>query len=189
MKELFKNKKIILIILVFVILIVGTIILINNKNDGMDQSGILTVKYRTYSNKNGWSKWTKNGITSGNLSDDISNIEFKLKAKDGTISYQTYSIEDGWSETKEIDKHYDKKNINGIKIELIDGIYKKYSICYRKYNKENKWLEWSCNGQVNGNKSQRVNGIQVKIVPRGIILRNYLKDYNSTGQNMSVGFN
>lgn len=189
MKEFFKSKKIILLIVIFVILIVGAVILVNNKNDGMEQSGVLTVKYRTFSKKNGWGKWTKNGITSGNLNDDISNIDFKLKTKDGSILYQTYSTENGWSEAKEIDKNYDNENINGIKIELIDGIYKKYSICYRTYNKKNKWLEWSCNGQVNGNNSQEVNGIQVKIVPRGIILRNYLKDYNSTGKNMSIGFN
>lgn len=188
MKKFFSKKKIILLILIFVILIMGVIILVNNKNDGMEQSGILTVKYRTYSDKNGWSKWTKNGITSGNLNDNISNIGLKLRTKDGTISYKTYSMDDGWSDSKEIDKKYNDKNIYGVSFELIEGIYKKYNICYRTHNKENKWLEWSCNGDMNGNSKQNVNGIQIKIIPKKTILREYLKGYEKNDTISSIGF-
>ena len=40
-----------------------------------------TVYYRTYTVENGWTKWSKNGKTSGDGKHDITAIEIKVKAK------------------------------------------------------------------------------------------------------------
>ena len=40
---------------------------------------------------------------------------------------------------------------------------------------------------INGNIGQNITGIQIKIIPKNVIYREYLKDYNPLNKN-SIGF-
>lgn len=98
------------------------------------------VYYRTYTKEKGWSRWSKNGKTSGN-GYDITAIQIKLKGKE-TISYNT-SI-DGLkfkkSEVKNNEVSGDKKTpIKSIYIKTSNKFPKKYKIVYRLTSKKEKW--------------------------------------------------
>ena len=108
-----KTKKYILAVLAIIVLLLCIIILFNNRSDGMENRGILNVYYRTYTKENGWSKWSKNGLTSGNMKNDITKIEVKIKNKKGKVGYRIYN-KNKW--TKEYYSRDEMKNlvINGI---------------------------------------------------------------------------
>ena len=55
-RKIFKSKKIILLVIVFIVLIVGTIIFINSKNDGMENVKGLNIYYKVYTEEKGLSK-------------------------------------------------------------------------------------------------------------------------------------
>lgn len=187
-KKLFENK----LILVFLLLIlaVGCFFLVKNlKTDEMENSGITKVYYRTYTKEKGWSSWSKNGITSGNLKNNILKIQVKVKnTKEGNIKYRTYDINNNWS--KELDNNSKVKDseITGIKMALSGSLRRKADVCYRTYNDDNKWMEWSCNDIINGNISQDIKGIEIKIIPKNVVLRDYLKDYNNVSKKENIGF-
>ena len=176
------KKKLILIIVTAIILVTLIVIIVNKfNNDGMENSGILNVYYRTYTKEKGWSKWSKNGITSGNKKDNILNIEVKVKKKEkGLVVYRVYTINEDWSEEEySIENKMKEATITGIKMGLTDTIGKKYSICYRTYNEESKWYNWACDGQASGNKEKEMKAIEIKVVPINVVYRDYLKDYKN----------
>ena len=159
----------------------------NLDGDGVENKGILKVYYRTYTKEKGWSRWVKNGKTSGNELNEIQNIQIKVKQnKDDKVVYRIY--ETNWSKEYNIDSKIKNRSIKAIKLGLTNKLSRKYDICYRTYNNDNKWLEWSCNGGINGNKRRSVTAIEVKIIPKGIVKYDYLKDYNKTENESSIGF-
>ena len=150
----------------------------------MEQTKGIKVYYRTYTKENGWSKWSKNGLTSGNKEDDILNIEVKVKPKkQGGVTYNVYQKE--WSGNTEKLK---KQKIKSVKFGLVGKMYRKYDVCYRTYNETNKWLEWACDGEISGNKTKNIKALEVKIIPKNVIKNDYLREYNSTSNNSNVGF-
>ena len=187
-KEIFNNdniKKILILgLLVFAVIFMIVFMIKKFNTDGMEQTKGIKVYYRTYTKENGWSKWSKNGLTSGNKEDDILNIEVKVKPKkQGGVTYNVYQKE--WSGNTEKLK---KQKIKSVKFGLVGKMYRKYDVCYRTYNETNKWLEWACDGEISGNKTKNIKALEVKIIPKNVIKNDYLREYNSTSNNSNVGF-
>ena len=187
-KEIFNKdniKKILILgLLVFAVIFMIVFMLKKFNTDGMEQTKGIKVYYRTYTKENGWSKWSKNGLTSGNKEDDILNIEVKVKPKkQGGVTYNVYQKE--WSGNTEKLK---KQKIKSVKFGLVGKMYRKYDVCYRTYNETNKWLEWACDGEISGNKTKNIKALEVKIIPKNVIKNDYLREYNSTSNNSNVGF-
>lgn len=183
-KSFFRSKKILLII-IFVIFVLGIIAFANSKNDGMKNINDVSIYYRTFTLKNGWSKWSKNGIISGSTDGNpIKNIEIKIKTNQKTdYSYSIYTKEKGW-----IDDNLGRYNVNAIRLNLYGIFSKKYDICYRTYNKKNKWLDWSCNYDINGNALENITALELKVIPRHAIKKEYLKDFSNSDINSNLNF-
>lgn len=178
MKENFKGKKSIIIV-VFVIIVIAAFFIVQNKNNTYKNNNVVHIYYRTHSNGK-WTNWKKDGKTSGNMKDNIDNIEFKYKFKkeNDLLSYSVYSKK--WSIDYTPGDNMKNTTINGIMIDNYDVLSKRFYICYRTYNKNNKWLNWSCNGEANGNAKYNIKAIEVKFVPRNSVLSDYLKDYSDS---------
>lgn len=177
-KKFLKDKKI-MIIVVFIIIVIGAFFIAQNKNNISKNNNVVHIYYRTHSNGK-WTNWKKDGKTSGNMKDNIDNIEFKYKFKkeNNTLSYSIYSKK--WSVDYTPGDNMKNTNIKGIMIDDYDILSKKFYICYRTYNEKNKWLNWSCNGVVNGNAKYNIKAVEVKFVPRNSVLSDYLKDYSDS---------
>jgi len=70
------------------------------------------------------------------------------------------------------------RQIFGLKMKVSNLLHNKYDICYRTYNKKDKWLNWTCNGEIAGNKEEPITALEIKIIPKGTVKFDYLKDYN-----------
>lgn len=176
MKKIQKFKNYIAIGAIIILLIIASMIVINHINsDGMNNSGIYNVKYRVYQN-NKWSNYSKNGMVVGDKKNPIQNIEFSIKQNKGRIYYYTYTND--WSNQIFDVSENNINQIYGLKINVTDVLYKRYMVCYRTYNNKDKWLNWSCSGDINGNSEEPITAIEVKIIPKYGNLFDYLKDYN-----------
>lgn len=170
------RKRILIIIISIVVLFLFTnlfSIIINNSY----------VKYRVYSD-NKWSDWKKNGKVAGDFNSKITNIEIKMN-KDSAPLMSFYKNDD-WS--NEINN---RSSIKGISVTNVYDFNKKYSLCYRTYNKKNKWLNWTCSDNMNnisGNKKEDILAIQFKIIPKNVILGDYLENYNENKLGSSLNF-
>ena len=181
-----KNKKYLVLGGAILLLLVISIFIYNNfSNDGMNNKGIYNIKYRVYQNGK-WSWYTKNGMTIGDKEHPINNIEFKYKENKGLIHYHIY-IDDEWTEQLYNSINTNEKNLTGIKIGDSNVLYKKYDICYRTYNKKDKWLNWTCNDKMSGNKDEPITAIEIKLIPKGSDKKEYLRDYNEELES-SKGF-
>lgn len=179
-------KKILILGLLLIGVILISIPIINKINsDGMTQTKGVKIYYRTYTKEKGWSKWSKNGKTSGNKKYDITNIEIKVKSRtEGTITYSIYQ-KGKWNDNSSQLKN---KNINGIKISLGGKLRRKYNVYYRTYNDKDKWLDWTGTAGISGNAKKTIKAIEIKIIPSGAYQRSYLKDYNNTLNGQSLNF-
>lgn len=191
-----KNYKITILITVVVALIIFSIIFLVSKinSDGMSNTGILKVSYKSYSNK--WESWKKNGVTSGNKIDPIKDLNIKIKkTKKGSIYYsvltdvdENFKEMEGWSNQLYSYTKIDK-NIKAIRIGLTSSLSKKYDVCYRTYNDTNKWLNWTCNYNISGNKNKDIKAIEIKIIPKNAVKFDYLKNYNESNEiESNIGF-
>lgn len=160
------RKKIFIVLgVIIAIVCVGLFIHIKNTNNQAN------VYYRTYT-KNGWSKWSKNGMVSGDGESAILNIEIKIKSKlKGDIIYKLYQ----GSEWTNVAKKNEK--VSGMKITLSNTLYKKYNIFYRTYNDEDEWLEWANDYQISGNKDKTIKKIQIKLLEKDSSVDDFLEDY------------
>ena len=172
-KNFYKKYKIFIALILLVILIVLLVNLITN-NDGMKNKGIYNVKYRVYQNGK-WTKYSKNGMTIGDKEHPIQNIEFKYNEEKGYVYYNVSGND--WSEQQYGQMKNNLENIYSLQINISNILYKKYVICYRTYNKKDKWLNWSCDGEMNENKKEAITALEVKIIPKDSNKKEYLKDY------------
>lgn len=172
-----QTKNYIVIGAIIILVIVASIMILNSlNNDGMNNSGIYNLKYRVYQNRK-WSKYSKNGIVVGDKENPIQNIDFKIKENKGRVFYYTYTND--WSKQIFDTKEDNISNqIYGLRIDITDTLYKKYMICYRTYNKKDKWLNWACCGETSGNSEEPITAVEIKIIPRNGNPFDYLKDYN-----------
>ena len=176
-----EKKKLIGIIALVLIILLAIIIFIKNRNS-------VGVYYRTYTNEKNWTSWSKNSETNGTKINPIANIEIKIKNdKDGRIVYSLYR-DNKWSNEYHVGSKIKNKEFSGIKIGLTDKNRRKYDICYRTYNDDNKWLEWTCSGGISGNKDKNISAIEVVIVPKNAIKYDYIKEYNQSDYDSSIGF-
>ena len=88
--------------------------------------------YKVFTKEKKWSKWSKNGMTSGN---DYSIRNIKIKCKKDSFSVMYYTDGD-WSLKS------NNKTINGIKIVNTGYFLEKYDVCYRTYNKKSISPYW-----------------------------------------------
>lgn len=175
-----------IVVMVSILLVAVLIVFLVNKfnTDGMMQTKGVKVYYRTYTKEHGWSMWTKNGKTSGNKKDNILNIQVKVRPKKkGEVTYNVFNKK--WSGNTENLKN---KKIKGIKFGLAGSINAGYRVCYRTYNDKNKWLEWSCDGIVNGNAKKNIKAVEVKIIPKDVMKYKFLRDYSTSNYGTSEGF-
>lgn len=176
-------KKIIFVLIVVIAAYISFFVLIE-KNDGMKNIGILNTYYRTYTKKNGWSKWSKNGIISGNKKDSITKIQIKTRGVDKT----TFDVYDSikWNSG---DNLKEKSNITAVKFHNSYEFLKRYQMCYRTYNNTNKWLNWNCdNGGVSGTDNKPITAIEIKSIPSNVIYYEYLKNYTTNNNESFIGF-
>ena len=177
-----KQKGIIKKILIIIFFILVIVLFISNSFD-VEKRGIKTVEYRVYTKENGWSKWAKNGNSSGNKKDNILKIEIKTKA-DSNVSTQYFDGKNWNSKT-------DNKSINAISFSNMYSFAEKYSMCYRTFNKKNGWMNWTCsddNDNISGNSKETITAIQVKIIPKNVVLNDYLEGYKTNRNKANVGF-
>ena len=80
------------------------------------------------------------------------------------------------------------QDINAIKVSLFGSMRKKYSVCYRVYNDKNKWLNWSCDNEINGNMEVNIKSIQMKLIPKNAVKNEYLKDYVDNNDRKNYNF-
>ena len=181
MKKNKKNKKqkinYIIIGAIFLLgLIASILIYYRFDNDGMNNKGIYNIKYRVYQNGK-WSKYSKNGMIVGDKENPIQNIEIKINDKKGQVYYYTYT--NAWSDQIYKSMKENANQIYGLDMRESNVLFQKYSICYRTYNKKDKWLNWTCNGTISGNKEEAITALEIKIIPNGGVKFDYLKDYNT----------
>lgn len=173
------NKKNILISIIIILIFIFSI---SNffLNDHMEQKGIKNVYYKTYNKNKGWTSWTKNGLTSGNKKNKIENIKIKMFGEETTIK-----IYNG-KKWKNLENN---SPIYGVMLQNSANIFKNYEVCYRTYNDNDKWLNWICNyGEVSGNSKYNVKAIQIKVIPKGVVRNDYLKNYDKNPQKFKIGF-
>ena len=186
-KKILKNKKVLISLVVVILIIIFIIFVINTKNDGMSNTNKVSIYYNTYSNGK-WSHWSKDGLTSGNYNNSIENIKIKVKTKlNGYVFYNVYS-NGKWSEDLESDSKIKNEKIQGLSFENMDTLYNGYNICYRTYNKKDKWLAWACNGDPTGNIKKNITALEIKIIPKNVSKYEWLRDYNKTLKDSSKGF-
>lgn len=178
------NKKNLILFAIILLIAFIFIFILFLKNDGMEQAGIYNIKYKTCLNNDKCSSWKKNGIISGDIKNNtyITNLSIKIK-EENNLSYKIYSEKNGWSSDLTPLDNMKGQKINGISIDIYRTYIKKYDICYRSYNKKDKWLGWSCNGEINGNKDENMQAIQIKMIPKNIVKSEYLENYNISDIN------
>lgn len=182
-KEIFNKdniKKILILgLLVFAVIFMIVFMIKKFNTDGMEQTKGVTVYYRTYTKEHGWSRWSKNGVTSGNKKDDILNIEVKVKSKtNGDISYRIYNSDGKWQKNKTFGSKTKTEEIQGLKLTLIGTLSRKYDVLYRFYV-NGKWTNWYSNGY-NKEIKKTIKAIDIKLLPKDANLNKYLRDYNYT---------
>jgi hypothetical protein len=141
----------------------------------------VSVYYTTYTKENDWSKWSKTANTSGNEF-DITNIEIKVKKNSSYPTVLVYK-KGKWTKTG-------KESTNEIKgLQIVDTaeLLQRYELCYRTYNKKNKWMDWECDGKYSGNSNYSIKKIEIKYISRNDLRYEVVKDYTKKDVK-SIGF-
>lgn len=187
-KIIMKNK--VLFSIIIVALFIFVLYVVFQKNDGMEQSGLMKIYYRVYTSESGWSRWCKNGLTCGNKKENIKSYEVKSNINSGILYYK-YSTSNGWENpvnSLESEKLSKRDYLRGIRLSLYHSSSLKYDLCYRTYNKKNKWLDWNCDGSIgSGNKKENISAIEIKIIPKNVIKNEYLRDYGMNNNDVNIG--
>ena len=169
-----KNKK---FLAIFSLIVFTLLFCLYTNHNNIEKNGIKTIKYRTYSNEK-WSLWSKNGKKI-KKDTNIKKIEIRTKIDAPTIFYY---YDNKWHTTNS------NNDIYGIRIINTANVLKKYSFCYRTYNKKDGWLNWACNGEKSGNINSKIENIQIKIIPKGVIKDDFLHDYIENKNDINIGF-
>lgn len=132
------------------------------------------VYYRTYTKEKGWSRWSKNGETSGN-GYDITAVQIKLKnSKKTAIKYNAlskYNYDDKGKNNGDIAGNK-KDSIKYFYIRFDNETEKKYSIKYRSTTNEEKWNDYDLDGTMSyvldkkGSNSKPIKYIQIIVEER-----------------------
>ena len=177
--EIIKKYKIRIAIGALILLgLIASLLIFNKLNtDKMNNNKIYNVKYKVYQNGK-WSRNKKNGLTVGDKENSIQNLEIKIKTDKGYAYYTAYTTD--WSEQNYKAMEKNSKQIYGFKMKVSNLLHKKYDMCYRTYNKKDKWLNWTCNGEISGNSEEPITALEIKIIPKNSVKFDYLRDFNKT---------
>ncbi len=171
MKKIGK-KWLVICIICFIVVLIGFLVI----NQITKDTNVYKISYRVYDKRHKWSKWYKNGETAGDGVNAIQKIEFKNNKKEDTIMYEMYENKK-WISSK--DKKNKIKDMYGIRLYIGPrSLDKEYNIFYRTFNKIDKWLEWSFNGDISGNIEKPITKIQIKVLKKEVSEDDYLQNYN-----------
>lgn len=175
-------------LIVIAVIIIFVCIINKFKTDGMQQNTNTKVYYRTYTN-NGWSKWVKDGMTSGDKKTIIKGLQIKIKSKEkGNVVFSCYYDKE-WSKYYYSDEKCESKgkNMTGVRINVSDKMYESQTIFYRTYNEKDGWLKWETQSKSAGTgiDSKAISAIEIKVVPRSAYYADFLRDYNKNNKQSS----
>lgn len=173
-KEL--NKVQLIVLILTILILISSIIFLCVRN--YKEKQIPSISYRVYTKENGWSKWCKDGDTCGDKKNDILKIEYKLSSQfEDSFAYTIYSDKYIDGEFFNYDEKIEKSKIYGISYSLNSEMIQKYDICYRTYNKTDKWLDWTWDDSISGNKEEKITAIGIKLIDKRSVKREQLDSY------------
>jgi uncharacterized protein YjdB/uncharacterized protein YcfL len=152
-----------------------------------DNSGGVTVSYRTHVQTYGWQNYVSNGKVAGTTgqSKRLEGINIKVSGNNNLgIQYTTHCQTYGWlpwsSDGDMSGTEGESKRLEAIKIQLTGSDADKYDVYYRVHAQSYGWLGWAKNGEPAGTAgySKRLEGIQIVIVEKG-------KDFNTRMSGIS----
>lgn len=172
----FKSSMGKLIIGIVLIAILVTSVYIFTRSDEYLSTNEIKVYYKVKTNN--WSWWSKNGSQAGDLKTPIKDIKTKIRTKyKGNLDLRVYSNGKWSSSCLNGAECKFNKEISGIKVALTSIISKRYDVYYRVHI-GNKWTKWTSNGKTIGSKEKEINGVKIKIIPKNVNVKDYLKDYS-----------
>lgn len=183
------SRKLLIGIIVVAAIIIFICIVNSFKTDGMQQNINTKVYYRTYTTEKGWSKWVKDGITSGDKKNSIKGLQIKINSKDaGNVVFSCYYDKE-WTDYYHNNEKCESKtkDMTGVKINVSDKLYDSQTIFYRTYNSKDGWLKWETQNKSAGAgiESKPINAIEIKVVPRSAYYADFLRDYNKENKQSS----
>ena len=182
--SIYKKEIVLMIIAIGLLLFsLANLIIINYK-----KNYVPTIMYRTYTKEKGWTKWSKNGDSSGDGVNPILNIEIKVKANiPALINYEVYQ-NNKWRVVEFLGKKNKIKNneIYAIKSVLTSDVENEYEIFYRTCVKD-KCYGWGNSLTISGNKKKPITKIQMKILSKKSKVNDMIKDYKKS-EKISEGF-
>jgi uncharacterized protein YjdB len=141
-----------------------------------EAASIPTIKYKAYTQDNGWMKQVSNGATAGTTgkSKRLEAIQINLvSGKNSMIQYRAHVATKGWqswvTSGKTAGTMHQSLAIEAVQIKLTGNYAKKYDVYYRAYVREVGWLGWTKNGATAGSTGLdvRMEAIQIKLVKKG----------------------
>lgn len=178
-----KNKKLWLIVGIFLVILILLFVFVFRKTDGMANDRKVRIYYQVHT-KDGWSKYAVGGLISGDEKTVINGVNIKNKSRyKGEVYIRTYTNGKWNTDCFEKEKCTYKQNIKGIKVALGETLGKKNDVYYRVHTQTGKWLSWVYNGESAGLKDSYIDAIQIKIVPKFAYLPDYIKNYKNVEEN------
>lgn len=182
--SIYKKEIVLMVIAIGLLLFsLANLIIINYK-----KNYVPTIMYRTYTKEKGWTKWSKNGDSSGDGVNPIFNIEIKVKANiPALINYEVYQ-KNKWRVVEFLGKKNKIKNneIYAIKSVLTSDVENEYENFYRTCVKD-KCYGWGNSLTISGNKKKPITKIQMKILSKKSKVNDMIKDYKKS-EKISEGF-
>lgn len=171
MKDIFKDKKFIMLFILIIFIFIFILLFSNKKTN---------IYYRDINSR----KYAKNGAILEN-NNGFNGIGFKIN--NHSFSYQFYTNK--WNDINDASVNNKYKNkIYGIRLSLDSNLSKEYDICYRTYNKKDKWLKWTCDYEINGDINYKITKLQVKLIKKDSLRSENLPGYNTNSDYGSIGF-
>lgn len=168
MKKIGKREIIILVVSIVIFLISLVWFCIK----GIPEIVKPKVYYRTYTKEKGWSKWSKNGFTSGNEK-EITAVQIKLKNNKNLRLKYNCLYGDEWQKTSYESNQVcgnKKDNIKSVRVKLVSDDEIDYNVEYRVNNKK-RWTVWFDNyipsyTWNNKNNLLPIKQIQIRLVEK-----------------------
>lgn len=167
------NKKNITIISGIIILFLIIILIL--KLVVFTSNSFASIKYQAYTNNKAVSTYKKDGeiLDSKN---PIVGLKVLISGKYDGVVYYDISNEFESKRCYNDDICNLEQGIEKISFSLSNTLKKKYDIYYRIYSNK-KWSEWASNSTTLGEKNKEITKLQIKLVPKGAYLGDYLDEY------------
>lgn len=178
MKKIVPKQKYLFFVTLFFLIAIIIVVYKTAFNNNIKNVGVANIKYRTLSNNNKWGNWAENGESSGFENGYITKLDIKLSNKyEKSFGYTIYNDKNKKGKFHHYDDKSKFKYANGISFSLNSNMIREYDVCYRTYNNKDKWLDWTCNDSISGNYNEKISKIELKVIPKNVLKREYLEDY------------